>query len=171
MAKTKKKTALDMLISLAVILVPAALIYGFFSQVPDEPSVAIAPWEPITQAARDEGTMTVLAPTVLPADWKPVRAKFSDDQLELGFQVAGQTYYELKQRPGTSQRVFVDDATRKGVEEGTSTVNGRSWTRYVSEDGRTRCLVNVAEKPKPTTTVACADGSYEQAEAFAGMLR
>ena len=56
------------------------------------------------------------------------------------------------------------------MEEGTSTVAGRTWTRYASGDGRSRCLVDVADKPRPTTTVACADGPYEAAEAFVSTL-
>lgn len=169
MAK-QKKTALDMVISLAVLLVPAALIYAFFSQVPEEPSIPVAPWQPTVEAAREDGTLAVLAPRNLPADWKPVRAKYTNDQLELGFQGPEQVYYEVKQRPGANQQVFVADATRKGVEEGTSTVAGRTWTRYASGDGRSRCLVDVADKPRPTTTVACADGPYEAAEAFVSTL-
>lgn len=159
-----------MLISLAVLLVPAALIYAWFSRVPDEPEVAPANWQPVVAHAREAGEMTVLAPTALPETWKPIRARLAASELQLGFLSPDEVYHDVKQRPGASQPAFVRNVTREGVKEGSTTLSGREWTRYVSSDERTRCLVNVVEKPKPTTTVTCADAPYEAVEAFASTL-
>ncbi|MGO4958500.1 DUF4245 domain-containing protein [Luteococcus sp. Sow4_B9] len=168
--RNQRATGRDMLISLAVILVPAALIYVMFSRIPDEPEVPVAPLQTVVENAREKAPFQVLSPTNLPDDWKPVRARYQQDELQLGLLSPEKVYFEVKQRPGANQSGFVKTVTREGVEEGSSTVIGRTWTRMVTEDGRSHCLVNVVEKGKPATTVVCGDASYEAVEAFASTL-
>lgn len=164
-----------MVMSIAVIMIPCVLLYALFTRTPDEPEVPVADWKPVVAEARDSAPYTVLAPKGLPDTWKPVRARYYGTELQLGFLAPGDVYHELKQRAGATQPGFVRDVTRDGLEEGTSTVGGRTWTRYLSEDGRSRCLVNVTGKDsdaasKPSTTVACADLPYEGVEAFVSTL-
>lgn len=159
-----------MLISLAVILVPCALIYAFFSRTPDEPQVAAADWRPVVTAARADASYQVLAPTNLPSDWKPIRALWSDTQLQLGFLSPDKTYYEVKQMAGGQNPAFVHDVTQGGTADGTSTVIGRTWKRTSANNGRTHCLVNTVAGVRGSTTVACADAEYEAVEAFVGTL-
>lgn len=159
-----------MIISLAVILVPCALIYAFFSQVPDAPQVPAADWRPVVAQARGEARYPVLAPTNLPDGWKPVRARWADQRLELGWLSPDVVYHEVKQAPGERNASFVRDVTRGGRTDGTSTVAGRTWTRTVTGDERTRCLVSTTGGAGASTTVVCADAPYQAVEAFAGTL-
>ncbi|WP_420174326.1 DUF4245 domain-containing protein [Luteococcus sp. OSA5] len=168
--RNQRATGRDMLISLAVILVPAALIYAMFSRIPEEPEVPVAPLAAVVESASEEAPYEVLSPQNLPADWKPVRARYTNDELQLGLLSPEKVYFEVKQRPGANQRAFVKNVTREGIEEGKSSVIGREWTRMITEDERSRCLVNVVEKNKPATTVVCGDASYEAVEAFASTL-
>lgn len=171
--RNPRAAVFDMIMSLAVIMVPCVLIYALFTRTPDEPEVPVAQWGPVVAEARKSAPYQVMAPTALPDSWKPVRARFHGNELQLGFLAPGDVYHEVKQRPGATQPGFVRDITRGGIEEGTSTVQGRTWTRYLSEDERSRCLVSVTGKDgdaasKPSTTVACADLPYEGVEAFVG---
>ena len=168
--RNNRATGRDMLISLAVILVPCALIYAFFSRTPAEPEVAAADWKPVVAGARTDATYQVLAPTNLPENWKPIRARWGDTQLQLGFLSPDKTYYELKQMAGAKNPEFVREVTQSGAEEGTSDALGRSWKRMVSNKGRTHCLVSSVEGDKASTAVACADAPYEAVEAFVGTL-
>ncbi|MEL4359234.1 MULTISPECIES: DUF4245 domain-containing protein [unclassified Luteococcus] len=168
--RNTRATGRDMIISLAVILVPALAIYYWFARIPDEPQVPAADWKPVVADARTEASFQVLAPSNLPETWKPIRARYGNDELQLGFLSPETVYHEVKQRLGANQPEFVKSVTREARPDGESTVGGKKWTRMVTEDDRTRCLVNSMDKPKPTTTVVCADTSYEGVEAFASTL-
>lgn len=159
-----------MIISLAVILVPCLLIYYYFARIPAEPEVPAADWKPVVAQARSQAPFTVLAPTNLPDSWKPIRARYGSDELQLGFLSPDKVYFEEKQRLGSGQTQFVNDVTRAGHADGTSRLGTRTWTRMVSKDDRTRCLVNVVEQGRPATTVVCADLPYDAVEAFASTL-
>lgn len=168
--RNKRASGRDMIISLAVILLPCIAIYYWFARVPEEPQVPAADWKPVVADARSDAAFQVLAPSNLPETWKPIRARYGNDELQLGFLSPEQVYFELKQRLGAQQPEFVKSVTREAKADGTSTVSGKTWTRMVTKEGRTRCLVTTAEKPKPTTTVVCGDTSYEGVEAFASTL-
>ncbi|MEL4503888.1 DUF4245 domain-containing protein [Luteococcus sp. H138] len=168
--RNKRASGRDMIISLAVILLPCIAIYYWFARIPDEPQVPAADWKPVVADARADAPFQVLAPSNLPETWKPIRARYGNDELQLGFLSPEQVYHEVKQRLGASQPEFVKSVTRGARADGNSTLSGKTWTRMVTEDARTRCLVNTIDKPKPTTTVVCADTSYEGVEAFATTL-
>lgn len=160
-----------MLLSLAVILIPCVLIYMFFSRTPAEPEVATADWKPVVKQARADASYQVLAPANLPDTWKPIRALWGDTELQLGFLNPDKsTYYEVKEMAGSQNASFVRDVTQGGTADGTTTVNGRTWTRMTANSDRTHCLVNVVKGKKASTTVTCADTDYESLEAFAGTL-
>lgn len=160
-----------MIISLAVILVPAVLIYWWFSRVPDEPQVPAADWKPVVTAAKGDAAYPLLSPQGLPDTWKPIRAIWKDQQLQLGFLSPDTVYYDFKQAPGTSNPGLVNDMSREGKPDGTSTVGALVWERVASTDGRTKCLVNKLDGAKPATRVVCADAPYEAVETFVGILK
>jgi len=155
---------------LAVILLPCVAIYYFFARTPEEPQVPAVDWKPVVAQARAEAPFQVLAPTNLPETWKPIRARYTTEEVQLGFLSPEKVYHELKQHVGAPQTQFVKDVTREARPDGETSLGGRTWTRMVTEDERTRCLVNTVEGKRPATTVVCADASYEAVEAFASTL-
>ena len=63
---------------------------------------------------------------------------------------------------------LITQISRSGRADGTSTVGGVTWSRWVSADDRTRTLSRVDGS---VTIVVSADLSYQGLEAFASTLR
>lgn len=177
------KSARDMFLSLAVIFVPILVITWLFTNnLEDYPVQAVDP-APVLERAEAEAPYEVLAPVNLPtgdgewtvtqvswvAEGEPTRdtqgLSATNDWL-FGALDPQQMYYAVKQTDG-SARGLINDVSREGFEDGTSTVGGVEWDRYVSPDDRTRALV--LEQDGVTTAVA-GDVSYEGLEAFASTL-
>lgn len=169
----------DMVISMAVLLVPIALIVWWFTVTP--------PAEP--EPVDVDGTLTrALTETPYPLlrlgepgeGWTPVRvawAKEGDPWFtgepaagnwwQVGYLSRDEIYYGVQQRDG-ALGTFVSDTTREGrIVGGTVDVAGRTWERYESNDGRTRSLVHGDDG---VTSIVTADAEFAQLEAFAATL-
>lgn len=170
---------IDMVISLAVLLVPVLIIMAIFTVPPDKPVAEAVDWQPVVEQARAGAKFEVMAPRALPDDWIATRARWAPagqagvdgrpvpaDTLQLGFIDPQPLYFGLDQSSAPAAP-FIAKVTRSGRFDGQSVVGGRTWHRYVSEDGRTRALVL---SDAASTVVLTADGSYEALEAFAGTL-
>lgn len=169
----------DMILSLLVILVPAAGLYWLFGYEPDEPSVAAVDHAPIVADARAQAGYPVLAPTSLGDGWKVTKARWaakgenlpgsgaaSGNTWQFGALGPDKVYYELRQRDA-DVAALVSDATRTGYPDGSSTVSGKAYVRMTSADGRTHCLV---DQTKSVGTTICADTDFAHVEEFAKQL-
>lgn len=169
-----------MIRSLAVILVPLLIITFFFSRNLGDHPVTVVDYRPILAQARAEAPYPVLAPTSLPADWRATRAswvKTGEDDLNnqpsprnawtLGFLDPSDTYFGVYQGDAATDEM-VASATREGQPDGTSTVDGQTWERRVSPDGRTRSLVLITPQ---VTSVVAGDVQYEALDAYTATLR
>jgi len=170
----RQPTAGDMIRSLAVLLIPVLAITVIFTRDPDRPSgTERVDWQAAHGQAVEEAGFDVLAPTNMPEGWTSVRVAWeqgdrgADQRWMVGWLSPQQIYFALEQS-NAATRPFVDRVTREGVADGSSTVGGTTWQRYVSPDDRTRALVRVEDR---ATTIVVADASYEALEAFAGTLR
>lgn len=166
------------MIAVAILLLPVVLIYLFFSRIP-EPPVNAVDWRPVVQQAQAEAPYPVAVPKNLPDTWTVIRARWTptgqpglDKQpvvgntFQLGFLTPAQVYIGLDQRD-TDPIGLIRAATRDGAPDGESTISGQVWTRYVSEDDRTRSIV----RPYGTSTVVVSgDLPYESLDTFAGTL-
>lgn len=136
----------DMLLSLAIILVPVMLIVWFFTRTPDEPNIQQVDWKPVVASARSHAGYPVLAPKEVPEDWRPTKARYANkgdrwvgntisagNRWELGFLTSKNIYLAVDQsdEPG---RAFVASVTRSAIEDGKVSV-GRL---YLDEDGQPR---------------------------------
>lgn len=176
----RNAAASDMIRSLAVILIPLLVITFLFTRNLRDHPVSVVDYTPILAQARQQSPYPVLAPTNLPSGWRATRASWVrtgenalNDQPSprnawtLGFLDPSATYIGLYQ--GDAQvEDLVTTATAKGHQDGSSTVDGQAWQRWISQDGRTRSLVLAG--PKDTAIVA-GDLPYEALEAYAGTLR
>lgn len=170
-----------MLLSLAVILIPILLMVWAFTRTPDQPEVDPVAWKPVVAQARSSAGYPVLAPVEVPADWKPVKARYArrgetwvgstqalGNRTELGFQDSDQTYIAVNQSDEPGKDAYIDSVTRSSHPDGTSTVDGQTWQRRVSQDGRTRSLVREVGR---STAVVVADTGYPALESFAQTLK
>ena len=180
MATTKKRnaTAIQMVVAMLVLFVPVIVIVQLFTRNPAPPINPID-WKPVAQRAAAEASYAVLAPTNLPDGWVATRARFTPkgqpilagdpavgDTFQLGFLSPEQRYFAVDQRDVAPQP-FVNTVSRQGRPDGSSTAGGRDWARLVSEDGRTRSLV---EQGSDAVTIVSGDLPYGALEAFASTL-
>lgn len=176
---TRQSTVGDMIRSLALLVIPLAVIAVIFTNVPDDHPVKEVDWKPVLATARKEAPFQVLAPTNLPAGWRATRVAWvpqgkpylngeaSPRSLwQLGFLTPDEVFIDLNQGDLQPQEM-VDQQSRAGTPDGSSVVAGQTWQRLVSPDGRTRSLVL---RGPDVTTVISADLPYEALEAYASTL-
>ena len=166
--------------SLLVILVPLAIIVAIFTHGPRDAKVQTVDWKPVAGQASRQAPYAILAPIELPAGWRATRVSWTRigqpdptgqesvrNRWQLGVLTDSDLYIELDQ--GDEQvGAMVDALSRQGKPDGTSTVNGRTWKRLVTDDDRTRSLV--LSTPR-VTTVLSGDASYSGLGTFAGLLQ
>jgi hypothetical protein len=168
-----------MIRSLLVILVPLVIISVLFTRLPQDHPVKEVDWRPVLTTARAQAPYPVLAPTNLPTGWRALSVtwvKLGDPYLN--GQPSPRNYWQLgyltpdNVQVGLSQGdLQVDDMvradTRAGIPDGESSVNGATWRRVISPDGRTHSLV--LAQPKVTSVIS-SDLPYEALESYAGTL-
>ncbi len=176
---TKQATAGDMIRSLALIVIPLAVIAIIFTNVPDDAPVEEVDWKPVLATARQQAPYEVLAPTNLPEGWRATRVNWvplgrpylngeaSPRNLwQIGFLTPQEVYIDLTQGDMRAQEM-VDQQSREGTPDGNSVIAGLTWQRLVSPDGRTRSLVL---RGPATTAIVSANLPYEALEAYATTL-
>ena len=176
---TKQATAGDMIRSLALIVIPLAVIAIIFTNVPDDAPVEEVDWKPVLATARQQAPYEVLAPTNLPEGWRATRVNWvplgrpylngeaSPRNLwQIGFLTPQEVYIDLTQGDMRAQEM-VDQQSREGTPDGNSVIAGLTWQRLVSPDGRTRSLVL---RGPATTAIVSANLPYEALEAYASTL-
>jgi hypothetical protein len=176
---TKQATAGDMIRSLALIVIPLAVIAIIFTNVPDDAPVEEVDWKPVLATARQQAPYEVLAPSNLPEGWRATRVNWvplgrpylngeaSPRNLwQIGFLTPQEVYIDLTQGDMRAQEM-VDQQSREGTPDGNSVIAGLTWQRLVSPDGRTRSLVL---RGPATTAIVSANLPYEALEAYASTL-
>lgn len=170
---------IHMLVAIAVVLFPALLAVAWFQRIPEPPINKVDP-APVVAEARAAGVYPVASAQNLPDGWVCTRARFTKagqpgvggdasvgNTLGLGYLSPQQLYFAIDERDAQPD-AFVRDVARDGRQDGTSTVSGQTWQRWVSADGRTRSLSRDVDGR--AVVVVSADASYEALEAFAGTV-
>lgn len=174
-----KSSSRDMLISMAVLLVPIVLIVWFFTDNPEADLEAID-IGPRLEIAQEESPFPILYAENLPESWKPVRVGWAADgelwvDLEpangnswmVGYLGPDKVYYGIEQRDRLTGQL-VDRLTREGERiDGTIDAAGLTWERYESEDGRTKSLV---AHDGDMVAVVHADSDFGALDAFVTSL-
>ena len=168
-----------MIRSLALILIPLAVITIIFTNTPDDHPVKEVDWKPVLAKARAEAPFDVLAPENLPNGWRATRVSWvpqgkpylngeaSPRNLwQIGFLTPDDAFIDLNQGDARPQEM-VDQQSREGTADGSSVVGGKTWQRLTSPDGRSRSLVLVNPN---STVVVTADLPYEALEAYASTV-
>ena len=169
----------DMLISMAVLLVPVALIVWFFSR-PGDTTVQAVSVAPVLQKAKAASPYPVLVPEALDAEWTATRVAWAasgdkwidgepaeGNSWQVGYMSPEGIYFGVQQRD-EALRSFVSGVTRDGSGlRAEVDLAGRTWQRYESADRRTMSLVNV---DGDVASIVTADTDFAELEAFASTL-
>ncbi|MEV6944100.1 DUF4245 domain-containing protein [Streptomyces sp. NPDC051172] len=165
----KQKTVRDMVLSLGLIGIAAALIYVFIPHDDSPPELPRVDYRVELLTARRAAAYPVAAPEGLSKDWKATSVRFQGDQFDawhLGFHTPDGQYVQIEQstqKPST----FIDQATQgSNATKATEEIAGRTWTRYTG--GRYDALVLPG---KGATTVVAGTGSFQQLTEMAQALK
>jgi hypothetical protein len=190
MARTDqlKKTARDMLVSMALIAVPLLAIVLWFPHDAKDPQDAVqtVDYTVSLQQARDPGTLPfeALAPVGLPAGWRATSMHAAFDPTaplhwELGFQSPDHQYVALVQVTGGKLvQGVLDTQCPEATTGAQTTVGGFTWTEYTSGDGKRRAIARTeqgiateTEPAAPVGVVVAGTGSFAELEQFAATLK
>ncbi|MGO1384983.1 MAG: DUF4245 domain-containing protein [Arachnia sp.] len=177
--KKPQARARDMVISLAVILIPLLLITWIFTNDP-QPSVEPVDVAPVLEQAEQNSPYPILRATALPPEWVPVRVAWAEDgnqwitsvpavgnSWQLGYLTPNGIYVAVQQRDRETS-AFVAEVTQDGRRESeVSEIEGRTWEHWISRDEVSRSLV---WRDGDMVAVVTGDTDYAQLDAFVGSL-
>lgn len=187
MARSNPKSgARDMIISMAVILVPVLVLVLLFSAPGDADNPVGASATPkvdiprVLEIAEAESPYPLLVAGGLDDGWIPLRVGWAQDggtwitgepavgdSWQVGYLGPDGIYYGVQQRNAVAP-AFITATTREGRAVGGEVdLVGRTWLRYESKDGRTRSLVSERDD---STAVVSADTDFMKLEAFTATL-
>ncbi|MFJ9725494.1 DUF4245 domain-containing protein [Streptomyces sp. NPDC101209] len=156
----RQKTVRDMILSLGLIGIAAALIYVFIPHDDSAPDIKRVDYRVELLTARRAAAYPVAAPEGLPKSWKATSVRFdgaNNDAWHLGFHAPDGQYVQIEQSTQKPSD-FIDQATQGGrATKSTQAIGGRAWTRYTG--GRYDALVLPG---KGSTTVVAGTGSLGQ---------
>ena len=165
----KQKTVRDMILSLGLIGIAAAIVYIFIPHNDHAPDIKRVDYRVELLTARRAAPYPVAAPEGLSKTWKATSVSYDGaafDAWHLGFSAPGGQYVQIEQ---STQKPadFIDTASQGGAAtKTTQDIDGHTWTRYTG--GRYDALV-LADKG--STTVVAGTGSFDQLTEMAKALR
>ncbi|GHH90124.1 DUF4245 domain-containing protein [Streptomyces capillispiralis] len=165
-----QKTARDMILSLALIVLAAGVVWLFIPHEDGEPPVKRVDYRVDLLTARRAASYPVAAPEGLPGEWKPTSVRFRGEDADawhLGFHAPDGEYVAVEQSAG-KREPFIEDATQ-GAEktDATQRIGGETWTRYEGDHYDALVL----EGTEGSTTVVTGTASFGQLATMAGALR
>lgn len=181
--KQRKASGADMLRSMALIIIPIALIMWLLTNNLNDYPVDRVEWRPVLEEARETMDWPVQAPEGLPESgenaWVPSRVSFwtsgetttggqasPRNHWRVGFLSPAGVYVEVNQGDDRLDE-FIRDVSRDGRRVGEEPIAGKIWERWQSADGRTKSLVL---RQDPTVTVVTADAEFTDLQQFARTL-
>jgi hypothetical protein len=162
-------TARDVLISLAVLLIPIALIVGLTRACTSinviDPSGTIG-------QARSAGHFEVLVPQGLRDGWRAVRASYNESNgtgtLRVGYLTPDDGAVQVLETNEDPQAVLPREFGNDAQPTGTVDINGTSWRSYRVRGGQERAL---AVTTGPRTTLVQGQASDAELRELAASLR
>lgn len=180
----KQKTARDMILSLAVIVLVGGVMWLFIPHDEDaEPDIKRVDYRVELLTARRAASYPVAAPEGLPQAWKPTSVRFQGDDFDrwhLGYHAPDGEYVAVEQSTEKPSR-FIEEASQGARETRiTQEIGGRTWVRYTG--GRYDALVLEDMDVKPSggaggqgaagaTTVVTGTASFDRLTEMAAALK
>jgi hypothetical protein len=166
----KQKTVRDMILSLALIGIAAAVIYVFVPHDDHAPDIKRVDYRVELLTARRAASYPVAAPEGLPDTWKATSVRFQgaeSDRWHLGFQDPDGQYVQVEQSAGKRAEVIDQASQGARATKRTERIDGRTWTHYTG--GRYDALV--LEDSPGSTTVVAGTASFDKLTTMATALR
>ncbi|MFF6810205.1 DUF4245 domain-containing protein [Streptomyces sp. NPDC012403] len=168
--KSVQKTARDMILSLALIMLVAGVVWLFIPHEDGEPDLKRVDYRVDLLTARRAASYPVAAPEGLPEAWKPTSVRYRGTESEawhLGFRAPDGEYVAVEQSTGKRSE-FIEDSTQGAAKtETTQRIDGKTWTRYEGDHYDALVL----EGTEGSTTVVTGTGSFGRLAEMAGALR
>jgi hypothetical protein len=147
-SKRLRQTVRDMVISMLVVAGAVVLLVAPWNRSAPDPVRVIDP-TPVVDGARATEPWPVLAPVGLPPTWRSTNARIStagdgQDVVHLGWLTPSTTSVAIDQS-ATKELTFVREVTVDAQPAGTATVDGASWQKLETTDGKRRALVRAAD--------------------------
>ena len=169
----------DMIISMAVIMIPVLLIAWLFTLSDDSEPATVDVTGTLKRASL-QTPYPLLRAGDLGDQWRPIRVAWARtgepwitaepaaaNSWQVGYLSPDDVYFGVQQRDGGASE-FVRSVTRAGVVlDGEVEAAGLTWLRYESPDERTRSLVS---SEGDVTSIVTADVDFGTLEAFAATL-
>ncbi|MDO0925946.1 DUF4245 domain-containing protein [Streptomyces sp. TG1A-8] len=169
-SKGKQKTARDMILSLAVIGIAAAVMYFFIPHDDHAPDIKRVDYRIELLTARRAASYPVAAPEGLPKTWKATSVRYQgedSDRWHLGFRTPDGQYVQVEQS-AEKRADFIDRASQgAAATKRTERIGARTWTRYTG--GRYDALV--LENTPGSTTVVAGTATFARLTEMAAALR
>lgn len=166
-----RQTVGDMVRSLLVVLAFVAVLLIVTHRAQPE-AVKIVDSAPIVAVAAMQAPFPVLAPTMLPQEWRPTSARWEATQksgedrvLHIGYVTPTGAYAQISQSSNSSEG-YLGEQTGNGVRVGRQTIAAIEWERW--ELGDRRSLVRVAGG---ATRIVSGTATWDELVALAGALQ
>lgn len=164
------RTVGDMVRSLLVVLAfVAVLLFVTWRGHPE--AVKVVDPAPFVAVAALNAPFTVVAPTMLPEEWRPTSARWeatpksgADRVLHIGYVTPTDAYAQVSQSANTSA-AYLAEQTDYGVADGKQSIAGVEWQRW--ESGDRRSLVRLADG---SATIVSGTATWDELIALVGAL-
>lgn len=160
-----------MAISLLVLLIPIALLLGFYRVFLGGDEPATVDPAPVVAQARTANAFPVSEPADLGSDWRTVSARYQPAEggatLRIGYLSPDGRGVQVVQSNVPPEKLLPAELTDVGRPQGPTQIGGRSWQRYTA---RTNEQALVLLEPNRTVIVIGAAREQELRE-LAGALR
>ncbi|MEU5465570.1 DUF4245 domain-containing protein [Streptomyces althioticus] len=165
-----QKSARDMVLSLALIVLAAGVVWLFLPHTDGEPEVKRVDYRVDLLTARRAASYPVAAPEGLPEEWKPTSVRYraaEDESWHLGFRTPDGEYAAVEQSSG-KRKAFIEKKTQRAETTGDAErIDGKTWTRYEGEHYDALVL----EDTSGSTTVVTGTASFGEMAKLAEALR
>ena len=169
-SKRLRQTVRDMVISMLVVSGAVVLLAAPWNRSTPDPVRVVDPTT-VVQGARAAEPWPVLAPQGLPSTWRCTNARIStasdgQDVVHLGYLTPSTTSAALDQS-ATKQLTFVREITLDGQPVGTAQIDGVTWQKLETSDGKRRAYLREADG---ATYVVSGGASWADLTTFADSL-
>ncbi|GAA4694457.1 DUF4245 domain-containing protein [Phytohabitans rumicis] len=159
---TNTRRPRDMVLSMAVLLVPVLIIVLIYRVVQGGDQPVKVDTAPALDQARSVGAFPVSEPSGLDDGWRPISATFQTADggkvLRIGYVTPSGAGVQLVQSDVPAERLLPAELTGSGQPRGATDIAGQSWQRYTARPGE-QALVLL----QPDRTVIVV-GSAEETE-------
>ena len=169
-SKRLRQTVRDMVISMLVVSGAVVLLVAPWNRSQPDPVRIVDPAS-VVEGARASEPWPVLAPKGLPSTWRCTNARIStasdgQDVVHLGYLTPSTTSAAIDQS-ATKQLTFVRELTVDAQPVGTAQIDGVTWQKLETSDGKRRAYVREADG---ATYVVSGGASWTDLTTFADSL-